>query len=211
MAGIPFDWNVVVRGSWNPAILTPTFIATRLFDVEATPMEVLVVVDAPVPAFQVKHRGLLVAPTNASLLISASESTKEQLHAAAALAQRAITTLPETPLTAAGVNLRYRFESIPDRLLAALNSSLDERLSDTDHRIAARSMMRQLPWRKGVLNLQIDCDEDASGLLQFNFHRGSANKDHLLKWLGRSDDMLATAGKLISETLKLTIDEAANE
>ncbi len=46
MKGTPFDWNVVIIGSWNPAILTPQGITTRLLQLEAgTPVEVQVSLD----------------------------------------------------------------------------------------------------------------------------------------------------------------------
>jgi hypothetical protein len=54
----PFNWDVVIVGFWNRAILTPNGIAKRLFKLpEGSGIEVLVPVNSLEPS-QVKHNGI---------------------------------------------------------------------------------------------------------------------------------------------------------
>lgn len=107
MSGAPFDWNVVVVGAWNPAILTPLGIAKRLFGRDDAPIQVMVSVDGLAP-IQVRYEGLVVVPSNSKLVVSPVEPSPSALVEAAQVACKAINSLPDTPFLAAGVNLRYR-------------------------------------------------------------------------------------------------------
>lgn len=131
MLGQPFDWNVVVVGAWNVAILTPGGVAKRLFRLPpGTPVEVQVPLDAPHAPMQVKRGGMVVAvaPSGMQLTVGPEQSAFSGLQEAAEIAARAIEDLPETPVRAAGVNIRYRFDSIPDQLQSAIGAPIDNLL-----------------------------------------------------------------------------------
>jgi hypothetical protein len=123
------------------------------------------------------------------LLVQHDEQSADAIVRAAELAGRAITSLPETPVSAAGVNFRFRFGALPDELIAALKSPLDDRLSHADLRIRGRSLKRILGWKQGALNVDLQEHEDAAGILLFNFHLASSVGNELVAWLGQARTM----------------------
>src|SRR5262245_33422873 len=104
----PFDWNVVVLGHWNRAILTPQGIASRLFQI---PSETEIGIEVPMDAigpFRVSHDNLTVMAGGGRLTVEARENNFPSLERAMRVARRGIVSLPETPLLAAGFNIRAR-------------------------------------------------------------------------------------------------------
>ena len=104
----PDNWNVVVVGHWNRAILSPNGIAKRLFGLEdGTPVQVLIPLDVVGP-YHVRHEKITVIPSNDRLLVQPLHSTFENLMDAMSIARRALEDLPLTPVFAAGINLNYK-------------------------------------------------------------------------------------------------------
>src|SRR5437867_4460257 len=102
MALIPADWNVIVIGRWNRAILTPQGIVTRLFQL---PPETDVGIEVPMDAigpYRVIHDGLVVMVSSSQLIVETQEHSFPSLQRAMHIASRAMTSLPETPMRAAG-------------------------------------------------------------------------------------------------------------
>jgi hypothetical protein len=200
-----FDWNVVVVGAWNLAILTPQGIARRMFGLEPNvplQVQVQIAVDGAAP-MRVTHDRITVIPDLGSITVQPAEQSVTALERAAVAAGRCMTSLPETPVAAAGVNFRYRFDALPEPLIRVLRSSVDDRLADADERINGRAMKRVLPWRNGVLNMDLQQNEDASGVLLFNYHRGSSTIADLTEWLGQVATMHTHAIRLYAVVLEL--------
>lgn len=175
------NWNVVVAGYWNPAILTPAGIATRLFGLlEGTPILVEVPMDGLAP-YRVRHENLTATAEMGRLVVNADAPKYELLDRAREAAARAIESLPETPLTAAGYNVRVRITDPSDALLAAATCSLDALLSDAAFSIDSRGLRRSLKMGDGVLNLAIQQGKDVT--VELNFHRQSTRRDELIAWL----------------------------
>ena len=198
MAGTPNNWSVVVRGAWNPAILTPAGIAKRVLGLEdGTPVEVLVALDKP-GLLRVVQQNIAVSPSMGQLLIEpTAQQAAGELKRAADCARRAVQSLPETPLTACGVNLKYTFDALSDQMTEMFESSLDDSLADDNRQITGRFMRRVVTWNEGVINIEIEERADASGSLTFNFHRDSTMPVEHSNWLGRTDEMVAAAEHLL--------------
>ena len=176
-----FDWNVVVAGYWNPAILTPAGIAQRLFGLaEGSPVLVEVPIDGLAP-YRVRHDNLTVTAEMGRLVVNADSPHYALLDRARGIAIRAIEALPETPLTAAGFNVRVKIGDPPNELLAALGPPLDHLLSDAALVIEGSGLTRALKTGDGVLNLAIRAGTDIT--VEFNFHRQSSKHDELVSWL----------------------------
>ena len=211
MPGKPFDWNVVVTGAWNTAILTPNGIASRLFGLPPeTPVEVLVPLDRQDP-IRVVHDGMTVVPSSNRLVVAPINCTAQGLGKASKLAIKAIQSLPETPTTAAGINVRYRFDSLPDELIKIGSSGLDDRLAETDQKILAKTLRRSLAWKAGLLNIEVHEGQDASGFLIFNFHRESTKGRDLEEWLGQVESMTTSIEGMLQRTLKVKSNEVQND
>jgi hypothetical protein len=140
-------------------------------------------------------------------MVTSAAPNAAGLAKAAAHANKAIGSLRETPFSAAGVNLRYQFEALPDPLLGALQSQMDDQLADADLRVASRSLIRSVEWRDGLLNIQCDEKEDASGWVVFNFHLQSTTADKLVAWLASTNAMAELADKLLSQMTESRLEE----
>ena len=177
----PFDWNVVIVGYWNRAILTPAGIGRRLFELEdGIPVLVEVPMDGLAP-HRVKYSDLTVTAETSRLVVHADVPKYELLDRARKIAVRAIESLPGTPLSAAGFNIRMRIKEPSDELLTSLMSGVDNSLSDAGFEIHSRSLRRRLKLQDGLLNLDIEESEDFSVVL--NFDRQSSKKGDLITWL----------------------------
>lgn len=202
------EWNAIVVGAWNTAILTPAAIQRQLFGLgDATPIEVLVAISEPAPP-RVRHGGLMVAPAADKLIVTPQLSTDDGLRAAAALVDRAVDWLQQTPLRAAGINMRYEFDPLPDALRAMLHAPIDETFTDANRKPTASMTRRTLPLPPGHLNLDITEDDRASGVIELNFHLESKDVAAIRGWLGNIDAFVEQRNAVLVDTLGLQIVEA---
>lgn len=192
------EWNAVVIGAWNVAILTPDGICKRLFGLpENTPVDIQVALDKP-GYFRVAHNGVVVTPNRGVLDIAAESPSNEALAAACEVAVRAISDLPETPFLAAGINLRYQNDDLPEELLALIEVGLDNAFSDAGYEIGSRSIARTLRMNPGVINVELRLDAATAGKIVLNFHLDSTDKDALITWLNRVGEFCQTGNQLLA-------------
>jgi hypothetical protein len=191
----PFSWNVVVVGAWNTAILSPDGVRRRLFDLpDGTPIELEVQVDRPGP-FRIGHEGLVVIPIASRLEVATRTSTPESLERACRLCQRALQILPETPVSGVGVNVRYRFDELPDQILDLIRAPIDVELADADFQVQGGITKRSITLTPGLVNVEIT-QSQAINKLEFNFHRDSTAPAELSDWLGRVQEFIALSDRL---------------
>lgn len=193
----PFNWNVVVIGAWNLAILSPDGIRHRLFELpDQASIELEMAVDRP-GQFRVGHEGIVVIPTSSALEVATRVPNAESLARACGLCQQALRVLPETPVSAAGVNFRYRFAELPDHLFDLMHAPVDETLSDAEFRVTATVTRKTVALAPGVVNVQMQYQE-ATGTLEFNFHRDSTVPNDLSDWLGRVQEFRRLSDRLLA-------------
>jgi hypothetical protein len=182
---VPSEWNVVVMGGWNKAILTPVGIMTRLFLApEAAPLiEVPVDVVAPV---RVNHNDLSVMVDERRLVVEPAKNTFQNLADAMAIAHRAVKGLPETPLTSTGFNVRYKSEKHDVELVPVLQMMtlpIDENFKANGLDIARFGWMRSVGWRDGRVTITASLHAGGVFGLQFNFEQQSSRWEELAQWL----------------------------
>jgi hypothetical protein len=195
MPAEPYSWNVVVVGAWNTAILSPDGVRRRLFNLpEGTPIELEIAVDRP-GNFRIGHDGLVVIPTSSRLEVATRVPTPESLERACRLCQRALQGLPETPVSAVGVNVRYRFAELPDAVLDLVGAPVDGALADADFHVQGATTSRTVVVPPGAVNIKITHSQGA-GSLEFNFHRESAVAPELSEWLGRVQEFITLSDRL---------------
>lgn len=176
------NWNVVVVGRWNPAILTPMGIAKRILSLaEGTPLDVLVAVNS-LEAPRVRYEGVQIQVSDTHLIISAETCDMATLDRARDYAKTAITNLPETPFSGVGVNFRYVITNPSAELVRKFECPLDTALSDARYPLGRLHAVRSIAWREGTVNIQGTYDEGSFTLL-FNFDRAVVEHDQLLAWL----------------------------
>lgn len=184
MAITPHDWSVVIVGHWNPAILTPSGIARRLFELkQGTPVEVAVPLDMIAPP-KVTHQEITVMAGKERLILQPNQQSYPQLKMAMEIGVHALRSLPETPLAAVGINLRFSADPQIEALQAVTsNSEFDNRLSDQNLVICGRALTRVLDWEGGKLSFTIEENQSGSSEMLFNFELRSTDVTQHICWL----------------------------
>lgn len=200
----PKDWSVVVAGSWNRAILTPAGIRKRLFRLDdGTPIEVQLPIDQLKPP-QVKHDGIYVIADSNNLILRPHQCSFDELDRARLFAINALESLPETPITAIGINMRYTSAIAIPEFFDALDSSWDTSLSETGYTINESDIKRSLSWNNGFINLFLSYDKSNHHSILFNFEIRSNNHEDLKNWLSAPIDILKSQiTKIFSDTLHI--------
>jgi prepilin-type processing-associated H-X9-DG protein len=181
---VPQNWSVIIAGQWNRAILTPRGIAVRLFELEeGTPVLVEVPIDVIGP-HRVTHEGITVSVTSTHLAIETQQQAFDTLERAMRVGRRALDNLPETPISAVGINLRYHVTEPAGDLGTLLTHPWDDVLSDAQFVISGRAFGRTLEWHGGQVNFAF-VDEDNELKVLFNIERKSSVKDEHVEWLNR--------------------------
>lgn len=203
-----FEWNVVVAGAWNRAILTPSGIAKRLFATEPnTALQVEIPLDGIGP-FRVRINSLLVSVGNGRLVLEAQTPDYETLGSAMAAGARALAALGETPVSAAGINVRYRFETTPFRLAELTRTELDTELTKLDLPVRGRETRRQVPFKSGSLNVLITEADAGEGTLVLNFNLDSTDPRLLEAWLQCPTPDLEVIATKVCNALGLDLTES---
>lgn len=183
MAVTPHDWNVVIIGYWNRAILTPAGVVRRLFLLpEQTPVEVEVALDAFVP-YRVRHENVTVTPGSDRLHVQPANFNFRTLADAMRVARTGLDALPETPVFAAGYNLNFKTADHAEALAPITGHPWDDRLSDEDFEIETRATARSLVWRGGRIRTTVSQEADMSFTITLNFDRRSNSVPELIEWL----------------------------
>jgi len=132
------------------------------------------------------------------------------------IACNALTNLPETPVLAAGFNVRYRVRIHAPSLDEVVDSNMDQRLSEAGYSIVAKGLRRtiRLPksiFKQGVLNLNINSTEEGATTVELNFHRDSKNPKELVEWLSISEDELKEyVGQFLVKVASIDVEEIGN-
>ncbi|MBY0522907.1 MAG: hypothetical protein K2R98_05895 [Gemmataceae bacterium] len=184
----PYDWNVVVLGHWNRAILTPQGIASRLFQV---PSETEIGIEVPMDAigpFRVSHRDLTVIVEGGRLMVEARENNFPSLERAMRVARRGMESLPETPVMAAGLNIRAQGAGEDEHLgplIKATQLRWDREFEGAGYPIFRRDVTWVADWQAGKISVNLSReDQDRVLRVNANFER-AGNRDELMTWLAR--------------------------
>lgn len=184
----PYDWNVVVLGHWNRAILTPIGIAERLFQL---PSETEIGIEVPMDAigpFRVSHGDLTVMVAGGRLMVEARENNFQSLERAMRVAHRAMERLPETPVRAVGFNVRAQGsgeEGELGSLIEATQLRWDDRFEQTGFPLTRRDVTWVTDWPPGKLSVNlIREDHDRVLRVNLNFERVGTRLE-LMDWLTR--------------------------
>ncbi|HDZ19899.1 hypothetical protein LCGC14_0204730 [marine sediment metagenome] len=180
----PCDWNVIIPGRWNRAILSPGEIAENIFDLQdKKDLQVEVPMDGVSP-FTVKHPNEQIAVSGASgkLRIDVLAPTYESLQYGMQAGVKALEWLPKTPVEAVGFNIGYEADEVPEPVLRLVTSDLDAAVADKGLQVTARTISRAARFGEGVVNIVLTADDQKSRLL-LNFHRASNDVGELIGWL----------------------------
>lgn len=205
-----YDWNVVLLGHWNRAILTPRGIARRLFELEdGIQIQVELPIDGLEP-IKVTHDDVTVRVASNKITFDACVPTIKCMKLVLEIAIRALKALPETPVHAAGVNFRVETQKLDGEFPQVIQCPIDG-ISDLGFKVVSSEASRRIVFNQGVLNLQGAIDSDSLLHILFNFHKDAddpANSEPLIEWLGQD---ITVFENCISELLRSVVDETFEE
>ena len=127
---IPYNWNVVLLGFWNKAILTPNFISNKIFRNEiGTPINVEVPIDLMGP-IRTKYDKFIVFVDSTQVIVEITDCLPATLIKAFEYSKNVLDELPVTPLIAAGFNLRYKITNFdPHELNSLIGTNIDNKIA----------------------------------------------------------------------------------
>jgi len=203
----PTNWSVVILGRWNRAILTPAGMAKRLFNLpNETPINIEVPIDGIGP-YRVKNEKLIVSTDGTRLIIALEQQDYETLEHAKEIAIRALKKLPETPVSAAGFNIRFHSQTIGANLVSLTKSKIDELISDQDYTITTSILNRSLNYEQGHINLEIGEKPQGEYNILMNFERRSQSPTDLIEWLEKPmTNIEEQITKILCDILSITIN-----
>lgn len=180
----PYNWNVVINAFWNRAILTPDGIRMRVFKLdESAGIEIKVPLTGLDP-YVVTHGNISVRASSRQLIVDADAPNRENLQLALGFSINALDALPETPVQAAGFNVRYRIVE-PDYhgpLLERIANPLDG-FSELGLERQSAEAVESFRFGEGLLNLKARLETSGVLALEFNFHQDSTSNPVLREWL----------------------------
>lgn len=183
----PYNWNAMIRGAWNRAILTPSWISEKLFGLtEGTQIEVMVPINMLGPS-RVKHEGFSVTVGEGFLELCTDTLTFEALHKMNEFGIKVLNELPKTPVTAIGFNIRYKLDDLNTEFADLFDSAFDNSLVTANYSFQNRQIIKgcvsnDAALNEGIINVNISTGDNIHNI-EFNFHRDSKDYKELIKWL----------------------------
>ena len=170
-------------GRWNPALFTPAGIRSRVFNLsEQTPIEVLVSLDDIGPT-KVRYEDIVVWADQNRLAVELEICDFAKLQKAIALVVNVIQALPETPVNAVGINVRYESDPGDERVSVLLSGKPDDLLSDMGYEITGRQSVRTLNMPTGRITFAVEALPDDKWDVLLNFEMRSKSVADLAAWL----------------------------
>lgn len=160
----PIDVSTVIVGNWNPKIFTPAWIKTNLFQVSKDEqLEGLVNFDDMEFGFQ--RTGIALFPKPNLVEVRCEGYDEIKALKTAGIIIRVLELLPQTPIKALGVNIRYAIPRTAGIKFAKSLSKIDRTFGDFE--------ISQIKHTLNKGSYQINIITDISNDLwisSFNFH-----------------------------------------
>ncbi len=128
------------------------------------------------------------------------------------IAHRAMENLPETPVIAAGLNIRCQ-GSQEDELLKPLIDATelrwDPQFVQAGYPLSRREITWVVDWQDGKISVNLVRDQHDHGLrLNLNFER-SGNRDDLIPWVARpEEEVRVQVQRIFTDVLNLQMEAA---
>ncbi len=162
------SWTIVFIGKWNKYILSPSWSAENIYKEKGLDVEVALGAGLPL-RYSSKESKIRMIPEGNRVTFVALETTDGCLAQMEELALTLVERLPDTPVSAFGVNFEFtdniKEMSFPDIFDISDNSSLNE----IGCNFLSSSITRKLIVEDRTLNLTISREGDEI-TFAFNFH-----------------------------------------
>ena len=205
----PFDWSVMIAGSWNQAILTPGGIAKEIFSIpEGERINVEIDIDGLEPP-RITHDDLRIRVYKRRLVVEPLIYNLETLSKAIEIAKESLDLLPKTPVNAAGVNIKCKYTDPDSGFMQFFNTNIEDILSDSNYEIKKQSFTKQIIYKNGVINLGIE-NEGEECQISCNFHFESRIISEILSWLNLPVNDFYNEYIKLTKLFKIPIEEHIN-
>ena len=175
MQPLPEHFSVILVGSWNVGLFTPTWTQENLFEGNAPELQ-FAFMPSGATTRQCQN-GVYLSPSSSKMFVGVTNNPLENWKRAVTLASSIVTILTHTPINALGINFGFRIRD-NDRMrllfdladlswLAAAGSDISS--TEIKHTLALES--------NRVLNLTLTQEHDASYTIQANFHFEISNNE----------------------------------
>lgn len=173
MKSLAGSWNIVLVGSWNPAIINPNWIGRHVFNKTDLLFELLVPVMGNQRIMRFAEERVQVALEGGRLLISPTSLTKQSMVTAENIATKVLELLVHTPISACGINYGFEATTPAERLTWVSRLGDHEQLTDL-LTIKETTIQRRLEGVSvhgdPVLNLKLSDRRDGGFQIDFNYH-----------------------------------------
>lgn len=215
MTPLSGSFSVVLLGSWNPAIfLQQRWIIEHLANNATSDIAFAMPINDPnnTPRISFDDQHIFVNPF--LLKLEPRSQNVDGLTASATYANRILTILGHTPVSACGINFTFREEAdelSPDlsSLLEFIDSARLETASNST--TVASALKRSLQLEENVaLNLTISKSEQGTVDLEFNFHHTNGSNERFRSMFAQGTDRVnecyQLAVRLCEEVYNSTIE-----
>jgi hypothetical protein len=145
-------WSVVIVGFWNRMIFTPEWVGKKLFQVEVLEKLIPLIPVAPL-IYRTEHVELIV--DSMRLVFHARKSTPDCISEAEELAISAMEKLPETPISAVGINFGFSEVQPDDNLLDLFNFKDNIDIGELGWQTGSRTIVREFEKNECRFNLTL--------------------------------------------------------
>lgn len=171
--------SIVVAGTWNQDIFTPTWVE-RLFALPSEPPLELVFAPGGV-AFRIRVGQLVLEVTRQQLLFRPDEILGQHLSDELfsdmeSAAVKVLRRLRETPVRAVGVNLGFDISKPPSSFTGLFDLNDEGLISSVGAVVGSTTITRKLWVENGLLNLTARRDGGPCRL-DFNYHHDASSAD----------------------------------
>lgn len=199
--------TMVLAGSWNPAILTPSWIAQTVFGRrpgEQFPVEIDMVV-ANGAMQKMKFLGLSCMASPQFLIFFFDSQNAESCSIAVSSARKILEVLSHTPVSGVGFNVQFVLsETKPEFLSRFQNVDLDDEVPAAG--IVSQGWGMKLNAAENLISINSSY-EGGNGTIAMNFHHSTATADEARAYLANDNKCLEIFGVATAVAKKLSNEE----
>ncbi|MCX7178655.1 MAG: hypothetical protein NTX56_07750 [Proteobacteria bacterium] len=166
------QWTLVIAGAWNPAILSPNWVAKEVLKLAVDSnfqVGMQVAINDPSQPIGFEFEGIAYAPAlNVLMFHLKPELDREKMVGAAA---KILELLPHTPITGIGFNSGFEIECGIDDLLKSFSAgtSIPDFLTDADAQLVKQGWGATVATKDRLINMT--CKLEAGKVsIGFNVH-----------------------------------------
>lgn len=207
MKPILAEWNIIVAGSWNLAILNPDWVSKKIF--ETNELDVDLLIDNFRPQIRYKHEKVILAPESSRVTVGCTETTEAAIEQAEAACLRLIDSLPVTPLSAVGINVGFFEDNPSGHLLDGFNFKDNFKYAENGFEVATSEILRSISLPDCTLNFRVRQEADGNVSFHFNFHANTQDAENAkLALKKKASSRVGTATDILKKIYGIVGDDA---